>query len=382
MNEGEDDMDVGEVGGGRKRGQREECLMEEASRMLGEMEDMVVDVLIKAKVKKEYRETLVAGLRNLKDVFVEIELESAEMRGRLRERGVIVDEIRKMRREEKDGNEGEVGSYAGAVKRDGGRSCGAGVERGRGKLEVVVTMEGKDSEEVRREIMKENPKELGVNVERLIKTRKGLVVEMTTKNEVERMMNSESLRRKGYVVREGVKKRPTVMIYDLEKGPEEEILKEMYMRNFSESMTEQEFLRAVKVRRKIGQKKGGREKEKVERETWIMEVSGRIYEGCMRQERVYMKWEAVRVKEYVDIVRCFKCQGFGHIGKVCRERKQVCERCGEDHKTEACGVSDTEVKCPNCAREGRETCHAACWKGCEIYRRAEERYFKAVDYES
>lgn len=45
-------------------------------------------------------------------------------------------------------------------------------------------------------------------------------------------------------------------------------------------------------------------------------------------------------------------------------------------------MSDTEVKCPNCAREGRETFHAAYWKGCEIYKRAEERYFKAVDYES
>lgn len=199
--------------------------------------------------------------------------------------------------------------------------------------------------------MTEDPKKLGVNVERMIKTRRGLVVAVSSKNEVEKMMNSADLRKKGYVVTERVKKRPMIMIYDVEKGQEEaDILKEMYGRNFVEGMTEQEFLRAIKIRRKVKQQQRGGNREKTERETWIVEVNGKIFNSCMKRERIYMRWEALRVKKYVDVVRCFKCQGFGHVGKVCREKKQACGRCMGEHKTEGCEVEEDSVRCINCRR--------------------------------
>lgn len=82
------------------------------------------------------------------------------------------------------------------------------------------------------------------------------------------------------------------------------------------------------------------------------------------------------------MVRCFKCQGYGHIGKVCRERKMTCGRCAGEHKTETCKTEQEEVACQNCRKEGRASDHPAYWRGCPIYKRAEERYSKAVDYES
>lgn len=65
---------------------------------------------------------------------------------------------------------------------------------------MIVTMDGKDAEDVRREMMKEDQKKLGVRVERIIKTRKGLVVSLSNRVEKEKMMNSETLKEKGYVV--------------------------------------------------------------------------------------------------------------------------------------------------------------------------------------
>lgn len=180
------------------------------------------------------------------------------MKGRLKERGVIMEEIRRVRREcpQEDRNE-EGETYAGAVRREGHTGRKASVERRKGKAEVLVTMEGKDSEEVRKEIMKEDPRQLGVKVERLIKTRKGLVVAVGNKEDAVRMVDSERLRGKGYVVKESVAKRPMLMVYDVGGGVEEkEVLKEMFERNFSESVTENEFLRAVKVRRRIKQRNG------------------------------------------------------------------------------------------------------------------------------
>lgn len=47
--------------------------------------------------EKEYKDTLVAGVRNLQDVFREMELEDATLRGRLLEREDILAEIRKFK---------------------------------------------------------------------------------------------------------------------------------------------------------------------------------------------------------------------------------------------------------------------------------------------
>lgn len=71
-----------------------------------------------------------------------------------------------------------------------------------------MTMEGKDSEDVRREMLKEDPKKLGVRVERMIKTRKGLVVAVSNRMEKDKLLQSETLKEKGYVVREGEKRYP------------------------------------------------------------------------------------------------------------------------------------------------------------------------------
>lgn len=102
----------------------------------------------------------------------------------------------------------------------------------------------------------------------------------------------------------------------------------------------------------------------------------------MARGRLYVGWESLKVKEYVDVVRCFKCQGIGHIGMVCRDEEQTCGRCAEKHKTENCRVNDENVKCCNCLKEGRKERHPATWLRCEVYRRAEERYLKSVNYES
>jgi hypothetical protein len=51
-------------------------------------------------------------------------------------------------------------------------------------------------------------------------------------------------------------------------------------------------------------------------------------------------------KRATKVVRCFKCQSFGHISHNCKQAA-VCVNCGEHHETaNACTVSS---KCANCA---------------------------------
>lgn len=77
-----------------------------------------------------------------------------------------------------------------------------------------------------------------------------------------------------------------------------------------------------------------------------------------------------------------ECQGFGHVGKVCREKKDTCGRCAGGHRTDRCEETVEQVACVNCRKEGRRADHPAFWKECGALKRAEERYMSKIDYES
>ncbi|KAJ7347030.1 hypothetical protein DFH08DRAFT_699884 [Mycena albidolilacea] len=49
-------------------------------------------------------------------------------------------------------------------------------------------------------------------------------------------------------------------------------------------------------------------------------------------------------------MRCLKCQriGAGHIAADCTSGWEVCARCGEDHRTSTCTVTDDKRVCANC----------------------------------
>jgi hypothetical protein len=56
-------------------------------------------------------------------------------------------------------------------------------------------------------------------------------------------------------------------------------------------------------------------------------------------------------------LQCFKCQGFGHTSKVCKEPSK-CVRCSLEHSSRVCPTPD-KLKCANCGQE-----HAASHFSC------------------
>ena len=60
------------------------------------------------------------------------------------------------------------------------------------------------------------------------------------------------------------------------------------------------------------------------------------------------------MKEYINIIRCYKCHGYGHVAKVCNTRDQLCYKCGSnDHLRNNC-PKKSAPECINCTRARRK----------------------------
>ena len=58
------------------------------------------------------------------------------------------------------------------------------------------------------------------------------------------------------------------------------------------------------------------------------------------------------------VIKCNRCQAFGHIARRCRAEKPKCGKCSEQsHETMNC--TSSAKKCAHC-NEGHETGNSAC----------------------
>jgi hypothetical protein len=56
--------------------------------------------------------------------------------------------------------------------------------------------------------------------------------------------------------------------------------------------------------------------------------------------RIYIGWDSCRVYQHIDILRCFRCNQFGHMAIKC-EGAVCCTDCAENHESKDC---DSGVK--------------------------------------
>ena len=72
-------------------------------------------------------------------------------------------------------------------------------------------------------------------------------------------------------------------------------------------------------------------------------------------------------------VQCYMCLQYNHIAKYCKN-KQICSRCGDDHKADQCKIADDKVKCHNCNGN-----HSAISTVCPKYQEQEKRVKKLIN---
>lgn len=102
-------------------------------------------------------------------------------------------------------------------------------------------------------------------------------------------------------------------------------------------------------------------------------------------KRVFVGWHSCRVYQQVDVLRCFKCNEYGHIAKSCTSAVFVCPLCAENHRLEECKSSD-RLKCINCVRNNEKyktSCdvnHSAMSMKCPILSEKTEKRKNNIRY--
>ena len=81
---------------------------------------------------------------------------------------------------------------------------------------------------------------------------------------------------------------------------------------------------------------------------------------------VYIGPVSYEVGEYTpEVIQCFNCQNFGHIGKHCHATHPVCVFCGvKGHRVKEKKCRTRRPRCYNCRGE-----HTASYRGCPAYKR-------------
>ena len=80
----------------------------------------------------------------------------------------------------------------------------------------------------------------------------------------------------------------------------------------------------------------------------VVTVPSKVAEKLLETGKVKVGWVVCRVRQKLDILRCFKCLGYGHVGRDCTgpDRSKSCRLCGQEgHIAKDCKKDPLCVLC-------------------------------------
>lgn len=215
------------------------------------------------------------------------------------------------------------------------------------------------------------PRKEGLKILSIRENPKGIKI-VTQDSETEKKIRaSKSL--DGLTVKSKSEKqlRPRMIIYDVPRDLSEKDVLEA-IRKQNTKLKREQFAGMVKVAFKTGKKDG-------EFVHYIIEADKELRAALIETGRVFIEYQACKIRDFIRITRCFNCLGLGHIAKFCRS-PEVCSHCaGEGHKGEVCPNKGKPPVCANCKRLKKKADHNSRDPTCPALLRAERSLIARTD---
>lgn len=113
-----------------------------------------------------------------------------------------------------------------------------------------------------------------------------------------------------------------------------------------------------------------------------LEVDGSLFKRMIDAGRVNIGWDTCFVYEALDVMRCFKCCGYHHLAKSCKNSK-LCAKCGQAHEDECKSSTERCVNCCDAVKRLKiniDVAHSAFSKDCTVYQRKLDSERKKINY--
>lgn len=107
----------------------------------------------------------------------------------------------------------------------------------------------------------------------------------------------------------------------------------------------------------------------------VVTVPAKVAEKLLETGKVKIGWTVCRVRQKVEVLRCYKCQGFGHVAMDCKgpDRSKVCRLCGkEGHLAKNCKGDPFCIICRAADEQGRAD-HIPGSARCPSFQKAKEK---------
>lgn len=245
---------------------------------------------------------------------------------------------------------------------------------------VIIRPESSDSEIKTSEEAREavftlvNPRKRGIQITAVKKiSGNGLVVETANPEGLKAFTENAKLKEAGLKTSTPQRRLPRVILYDVPREmPEKEIMGCIKKQN-QERLTDED-VGAIKFCFRTGRKDS-------EETNWVLEVPPQVRDKLLTG-KIFISWNACRVRDYIAVSRCYKCQGYGHVAKHCRLGYEICAHCAESgHSTKECTNKNKNAGCVNCKKAGKKGDHAASNADCPMYKKALEIIISRTTYE-
>lgn len=80
--------------------------------------------------------------------------------------------------------------------------------------------------------------------------------------------------------------------------------------------------------------------------SYILETNGKVFSKIVNNY-ILLDYNYHFVKEYLSVLRCFRCQGYNHKGSNCPNEFEICSYCSGHHDSRKCDQGNNKI-CINC----------------------------------
>lgn len=116
----------------------------------------------------------------------------------------------------------------------------------------------------------------------------------------------------------------------------------------------------------------------------ILSTDTTSFKKILTKQKLRIDWELYPVHEQLNVIRCYKCNNYGHVANECKQQEFTCPKCAGNHNVKDCDA--TNSKCVNCIRANEQlnknlpTNHPVWSIDCPVYVHKLEMKRKRVRY--